>query len=118
MPKQAEPAKHPDATYHLVVRIPGWLKNELLLLARREGVGMARYAETVLFRAVRDAQGIPAPPPARVALPTTADQIRAWATGEVLSTPCGRVGSCTGTDETPRRVGGLGFCRECEIRLE
>lgn len=68
-----------------------------------------------LHRALLEGRGVPSPPPARVGLPTTADEIRAYVLGERLLLPCGRVGSCAGL--VPEVVGGVGFCGECGIRV-
>lgn len=117
MPKTPEPAAYSHATYSLQLRLPGWLKNDLLRLAAREGIGLAAYCTVILKEAAEQRHGLPPAPPARAPLPTTADQIRAWATGETLLTPCGQVGNCPGLDGDTFDLGGVTFCRSCRIRL-
>ena len=105
-----------DATAYLAIRIPGWLKNDIHALCASQGVSMNNWALTVLKTAVDAAHGLPAPPPAQAPLPTPADQIRAWATGERLRTPGGRSGTWPGL--TPIDFAGMHICPQCRIRVE
>lgn len=73
----------------------------------------------MVVRALRDDWGVPEPPPAVRGLPTVADEIRAYAVGERLTGPCGRVvGECVAVGVGGVGVaGGLGFCVGCGVRV-
>lgn len=104
-----------DAECNLVVRIPGWLKNDIHALCADLSVSMNQWALSVLRDAVRASRGLPEPPPAKVGLPTPADQIRAWAAGEKIMMPCGLLEPCPGL--SPDEFAKMGFCPECQIRV-
>lgn len=110
-------AADPLAWNYIQVRIPGRLKNEIISLAAEQNCSVNIWITQILESAVRAKKGIPEPPPARAPLPTVRDELRAYLKGEKLLTPCGREGSCTGTETPPMLVDGLGFCSECSIRV-
>lgn len=105
------------AEVYLQVRLPGWLKNQVIDHCETLGCSLNAWLVEALRSGLRAGQGLPEPPPARAPLPTVADQIRAWAAGESIMTPCGRVGSCPGTESEPWSHDGMGFCTECGIRV-
>ena len=115
MPKSPQKVKREDHNYNLTIRIPGWFKNQLIDYCEQNGLNLTQFAVTSLQRAMREGRGLPEPPPAVRALPTTADEIRSWLAGERIVMPCGRVGECAGVD--PERLVGLDFCGECGIRV-
>jgi len=116
MPKSPQ-RTNPDTQINLAVRIPGWLKNQVVDYLEETDQSLNQWFTSVLQRALREGWGVPEPPPAQRPLPTTADEVRAWAAGDRLLGPCGRgVGDCVGLVER-FEVSGLVFCSGCSIRL-
>lgn len=107
----------PDQMNYIQVRLPGWLKNEVLDLCESQGASLNGWLVEAVRAAVRSERGLPEPPPARVPLPTPADEIRQWALGETIMTPCGQTGTCPGTLGDTWDHDGMTFCRECQIRV-
>lgn len=116
MPKSLRRA-NPDVQVNLAVRVPGWLKNEVVDYLEGSGESLNQWFVSVLQRGLREGWGVPEPPPAVRALPTTADEVRAWAAGDRLLGPCGEPAEgCVGVRER-FEVSGLVFCSGCSIRL-
>lgn len=112
------PQRHPDGTDGILyLRVPGWLKNELVDQADAAGLSLAAYVGAILHRIARQDAGLPEPPPARAPIPTITDVLHEYATGEPLLTPCGKQRTCDGLDATPRTIGSIQFCAVCDIRL-
>lgn len=105
-----------NGTVHIQIRIPGWLKNKLITRATELDTSINALLVTAIKKWLEEDGTLPTPPPAAHPLPTTADQIRAWAQGIKLTGPCGQT-------ECSARTGGIwetdlmGFCRECGIRV-
>jgi hypothetical protein len=115
MPKSPQKAKHEHHNYNLAFRIPGWFKNQLLDHCNKKQINLTQFAITALQTALREDKGLPPAPQAKHPLPTTADEIRSWLSGEKLVMPCGRTEECAGVD--PDRLAGMDFCSECGIRV-
>ena len=115
MPKSLRRA-NPDEQVNLAVRIPGWLKNEVVDYLEETDQSLNEWFGAVLLRGLREGWGVPEPPRAGRPLPSTADEVRAWAVGERLLGPCGEVWPCGGSDGG-RVVSGLRFCSVCSVRL-
>ena len=116
MPKSLRRA-NPDEQVNLAVRIPGWLKNQVVDYLEETDQSLNEWFGAVLLRGLREGWGVPEPPPARRPLPTTGDEVRAWAAGDRLLGPCGSpVEGCVGVSER-FEVSGLVFCSGCSIRL-
>ena len=113
MPHKPQPANNPDGLYNVVVQIPGWLKNKLIEHCAKLDVSLNSWLATRIFIDLQEEQGIPPAPQAANPLPTTADQIRAWATGQKLLMPCGK----TDCQPQPQNIGGNYYCHECKIRI-
>jgi hypothetical protein len=113
MPRRPQKAKNLDGEYQLVVRVPGWLKNQILAHCKSTGVSLNAWMANRLYLDLQAERGLPEPPQGRAPLPTPADQIRAWASGEKLLMPCGKT-DCTPKLET---VSGATYCKECRIRV-
>lgn len=107
----------PDWPAPLHVKVPGWLKNQIVRHCEGKGIGLNAWAVEALQAALRQDMGLPEPPPARAPLPTVADQIRQWAAGEKVVTPCGRVGECAATNGETWEHDRMVFCKECGIRV-
>lgn len=107
-------ANLPDGTYNLVIRVPGWLKNDVVDFCASEELGINEWLSTVVLSALRDGRGLPPAPEPSGTLPTTADQIRAYMAGEKLTQPCGR------TDCQPelQQLQKMLFCKNCGVRAK
>jgi hypothetical protein len=107
----------PDSDVNLAVRVPGWLKNEVVEYLEGSGESLSQWFVSVLQRALREGWGVPEPPRAVRPLPSTGDEVRAWAAGDRLLGPCGEpADGCVGVRER-FEVSGLVFCSGCSIRL-
>ena len=107
-----------DGTVYLQLRVPGWLKNKIIERADELGVSVNSCLLIATKKWLEDEGTLPEPPVACNTLPTTADQIRAWATGQKLTGPCGQT-DCKALDESGRwQSDGMGFCRHCGIRVQ
>lgn len=118
MPHKPRRANSPNDDYHLILRVPGWFKNQIIDLAETNKVSVNQWILAALRAAALEQRGIPEPPQARAPLPTTIDQIRAYAEGERLTLPCGKMGTeCAGTTDA-RPLGTHLYCPECNIRVQ
>lgn len=116
MPRAPQPA-NPETGNYIQIRLPGWLKNDIIAHCDKLGCSLNAWLLEAVQAALRADRGLPEPPPARAPLPTTADQIRVWATGERLLLPCGKFGSCDGFAGDTWEHDGMGFCLSCGIRV-
>lgn len=112
MPRPAKPVEKLDADYEIRVRVPGWLKNDILAFAERQGMSFGQWCAVALYVAVREGGGLPVRPVGR-GLPGVDDVLRAYLSGERLLMPCGVV-ECGFVEEV---VGGVGFCGVCGVRV-
>jgi len=112
MPKEPQKAELPDGKYNIVLTIPGWLKNQILEYCASINSSINEWATSQLLISIRENKGLPPAPEPAAPLPTTADQIRAWATGQKITQPCGR------TDCKPewQQLQNMKFCSECGVR--
>lgn len=112
MPRKAQKARKPNDTYHIVINLPGWLKNEIVELCRKEKTGVNQWILWLLKEAVEAQKGLPPAPPPQAPLPDIAAQLRAYFSGEKLMNPCGQ------TDCEPDivQLQNEGFCRKCRVR--
>lgn len=115
MSRAPQPA-NPDSSNYLQVRLPGWLKNDIIDHCQKLGCSLNAWLVESLRASLRVERGLPEPPPARAPLPTTADQIRAWAVGEKLLTPCGKM-ECPAMSGDTWEHDSMGFCVHCGIRV-
>ena len=116
MPRAPQPA-NPDTMNYIQVRLPGWLKNEIITHCEKLDCSLNAWLVESLQAALRADRGLPEPPQARTPMPTTADQIRAWAVGDRLTMPCGKKDSCPAWDGETWDHDGMGFCHSCGIRV-
>lgn len=117
MPRSPQEAD-PDLPNYIQIRLPGWLKNEIILHCESLGCSLNAWLLEAVQAFLRANRGLPEPPVARAPLPNTADQIRSWALGERLLMPCGKEKSCPAYDGNTWAHDGMGFCRECGIRVQ
>lgn len=111
------PQRATGETAYLQVRLPGWLKNEIIDRCEADGISLNAWLVEALQTGIRTDLQLPPPPQAVAPLPTTADMIRQWATGERVLTPCGQELCAALDDEGRWSHDGMGFCRECGIRV-
>ena len=116
MPKSPNPDLDPNQTYNLNVRIPGWMKQQIIELCAENGWSLQDWVSVRLLVALREGRGLPELPRGVCPLPTTADEIRSHLSGERLFGPCGRVWPC-GFDGVGVVVGGCVFCSVCDVRV-
>lgn len=116
MTRPPQPATTPGTVY-LQLRVPGWLKNKIIERASELDTSVNALLLTAIKKWLEEDGTLPQPPPAITALPTTADQIRAWATGDKITGPCGQT-KCAALDESGRwHSDKMGFCTQCGIRV-
>jgi hypothetical protein len=108
---------NPDAEAVLYVRVPGHLKEAIASAADAAGLSLNAWCANILRLGLLEGRGIPLPPRAHAPLPTVDEVVAAYVRGEQVVTPCGRVGICSGTTESPEVLHGVGWCRGCGIRL-
>ncbi len=111
------PQKATGQTAYLQIRLPGWLKNQIIDRCETDSISLNAWLIEALQTAIRNDLQLPTPPPAKAPLPTTADMIRQWATGERVLTPCGKELCAALDDEGRWSHDGMGFCNECGIRV-
>ena len=115
MPRSPQRASGPA---FLQVRLPAELKNAVIDRCEALECSLNAWLVEALRKGLRDDLGLPEPPPAKAPLPTPADMIREWAAGERVLFPCGRTDNCTAVAPDGAWVhDGMGFCRECGIRV-
>jgi len=111
--KKAAKANHPERKYNIGLRVPGWLKNELLEAAEGQGLSLSEFVVFAAWQFARECRGVPAAGSAQFRIPGTEDVLRAYFSGEVLLQPCGR----TDCDRTVVEVAGMEFCDSCNLRI-
>lgn len=104
---------NPDKTTLLQIRIPGWLKNQILDHANHNGTSLNTWVAAVLHEAVNK----PAVEPRERRTVTVADVIADYLSGASTTAPCGRVWPCDGSGVEPVPVNGVPFCAVCNVRL-
>jgi hypothetical protein len=108
--------KHPDGTTSvLYVRLPSWLKNQIVEHCNTEGVSVTSWVANVLNRAVEDQLGIPPSPRGRAPVPTKTEVLRGYLTGEDVLEPCGKIAPCERTGVV--EIAGVEYCNHCNIRI-
>lgn len=115
MPRKPIKANNSTTDYNLVVRVPGWFKNELIEHCENLDTSLNSWIIYTLREALRASAGLPPAPPALAPLPTIEDTLRAYVAGERLLMPCGKQAPCAG--ENPVSLGGYEYCPECSIRV-
>lgn len=109
---------NPDQLNLVQIRLPGWLKNEVAKHCKKKGVSVNSWTIEVIRSALRADKGIPEPPPAVAPLPTLADELHSYVTGEALLAPCGKIAPCEGIKKGNFfQHGDSAFCRVCNIRV-
>jgi hypothetical protein len=112
------PQKATGQTAYLQIRLPGTLKNQIIDHCQTLEISLNTWLIEAVQTAIRNGMNMPTPPPAKAPLPTTADMIRQWATGERILTPCGKE-TCPATEGDYRhsKHDGQAYCNECGIRV-
>lgn len=105
---------NPDRTTILQIRIPGWLKNQILDAAGPQSLNT--YVAGILHQAVNKPTEAPLAPSEPRSVSVT-DVIADYLSGRSTVAPCGRVWPCDGSGTEPVVVNGNEFCAVCNIRL-
>jgi hypothetical protein len=101
---------NPDHTVHLQIRIPGWLKNQILDAAGTTPLN------TWVAAALHEAVNRPVVESAGRAVSVT-DVIADYLQGRSTTAPCGRVWPCEGDGVGRVNVNGVLFCSVCNVRV-
>ena len=108
MPKTPEHVS-PDIECQLAVRVPGWLKNEVVDACGREGVSLNVWVTGVLLGALRDGFSVAERSGVR---PQPVDVLREYLSGVRVVGVCGVLG-CVGVVDSSVWVSG--FCGGCGL---
>jgi len=106
-----------DKLVVVYVRVPGWLHNLIVSVAGGAGLSVNQWAAAVLKSAAESGVGLPAPPVARVAVPSMEDVVTGRLLGRTVLEPCGRASPCERATVGTHRVGGFEYCNYCRIRI-
>jgi len=97
--------------------VPAELKNDLIMLAEEMQLPVSQICLGFLREGVRNTIELPKPPPAAAPIPTTADVLRAYVSGEdKLVAPCGARWPCEYESTPTEKLGEWEFCGHCGIR--
>lgn len=110
MPFQFKPAK-PDVTVNMIVRIPGWLKNELYQHLAKNDLSMNDWLLNAIHQQLK--HGDERPEPRR--LPDAAEVISDYLSGRPTIAPCGKAYPCE--DLSLTTLGAYTYCDTCNIRI-
>lgn len=112
----ARPVTARDGTPAVLhVQLPADLKNSVVEAAAAAGMSVTGWVANALRSAARHGLGLPDPPPASHPLPTPAEVVSSYVTGERLLGPCGRGWPCDAAGDV-EELGGVTWCR-CGIRV-
>ena len=118
MPSGAKPTIHPEhSTVQTTIYMPGRVRNQIAEHCAEIGVSMTEWIGVTLRKAVEEARGLPAPPPASAPIPTRVDILRQYLTGETVLEPCGQPYPCERERFDPEFHGSLEFCGHCRIMI-
>jgi hypothetical protein len=113
MPREPKRAKHNDKKYNLVVLVEGWLKNAIQDAAATDQVSIQQWCNTILLDAIRTHKGTP-PLKEGTRLPTAAEELHNYLTGQTSLKPCGRT-DCT---PIPINLDKQTYCDTCGCRMQ
>ena len=119
MPKSPNPNLNPDQLYNLTVRIPGWMKQQIIELCEEHGWSLQEWVSVRLLVDLWEGRGVPLPPRGVCPLPSSGDVLRVVLSGEGgrLFGPCGGVWPCGFVGGGSVVVGGVEFCSVCDVRV-
>ena len=108
----------PDRTVAIQTRVPGFIKNELIDFADKEGMPLSQATAIILKTFLEEERGIPQPPPAEVPVPTLRAVLQAYHEGTSLIGPCGQAWDTGCSYQTcgVRKIDNAEFCADCGIR--
>jgi hypothetical protein len=100
-----------DVTVNMIVRLPGWLKNEIYDQLEANNETLNTWIIGAIHQQLRHGN---ARPEAK-RLPDAAEVIADYLTGRETLAPCGVLYPCP--DLRVRHIGAFGYCDSCHIRL-
>lgn len=107
-----------DATAVVYVRVPGWLKNDIVQLCKELDVSVNSWSANILYQALLERKNLPTAPEPAGPIPTIQDILRSYLTKEPVLEPCGREAPCERWSTEPTVVSGVAYCGHCGIRVE
>ena len=110
----------PNRTVAVQTRVPGFIKNDLIDFAEREGMSLNQATALILKTFLEEDRGIPQAPPAEVPVPTLRSVLQAYHEGTSLIGPCGQSWDtgCKYQECGVRKIDDAEFCAECNIRTK
>jgi hypothetical protein len=113
MGHKAKRVKHLDSFFNIVLRVKGREKNEMIRYADKLDMSLSAFILYAVWVFILNEKGLPDPGSAQFAIPSPADELRSYLSGEMLLKPCGQR-EC---DMKRVVVGGMEFCNTCNIRI-
>lgn len=107
-----------DQTAVLYVRVPGWLKEQVVEHCEQLGVSVSSWVANLARLGVLQGQGIPEPPRADQGVPSPQMVLEGIVTGLGTIEPCGRPTPCERDEVGSDWLDGMEFCRHCHIRVQ
>lgn len=107
----------PGTLVRMHIFVPAELREECISAAAELQLPLQQFCVAALREFARNTIGLPSPPPAAAPIPTTADVLRAYVSGEdKLIGPCGARWPCEYSSTEPEILGDWEFCGSCGIR--
>ena len=101
------------------LRVPGWLKNEMLERANAEGISLRSWVMMACKAVVDNEVGVPPPPPASAPIPTVQEVVDDYLSGKPGTlAPCGSMWPCSLDSEGTTKLTNVEYCNSCGIRVK
>lgn len=101
------------------LRVPGWLKNQMLELANDDGISLRSWVMMACKAVVENKVNVPPPPPAVAPVPTVQQVIEDYLSGSSGTiAPCGKQWPCELDEEGTVKLTNVEYCAECNIRVK
>ena len=110
MPFKFKPAK-PGETVNMIVRVPGWLKNQIYAQLEQQNLSMNDWMMHAIHQQLH--HGDERPQSKKLA--DAAEVISDYLGGRETLSPCGRLYPCE--DLVVRHIGAFTYCDTCHIRI-
>lgn len=101
------------------LRVPGWLKNQMLELANDDGISLRSWVMMACKAVVENKVNVPPPPPAVAPVPTIQQVIEDYLSGSSGTiSPCGKQWPCELDEEGTVKLTNVEYCAACNIRVK